>query len=470
MQLVRNGLLLLILLVYLCFLTQSYFWDGVLFSYNIEQVRAGALNFAVLLQPNHLFYSVFGYLVYAAFAGLGLQARAITLLQICNSLASVAVGWLLFRWVQEQTKNLKPAIFGLLLFAFGATWWKYSTDADAYIIAGGLVLLAVLFALKQRPALVAAAACHVAGMLLHELAVFAYAPVLMTIWLTQKPLKTRLRSMGLYVAITALAVAAIYYICYQNVAAQYASFTHWITSYASDTTITRGPLQLLTEYPISCGKLFAGGKLGAIRDQFSPWTLLGLIVCALGLGTCLLAARKPSPLPIPRLDARTRIVLWAWIVPLAVFLAWFDPGNAAHKLFLWAPIVMLIATAAWTQRRAVAIIALTVALTGWNFAAYVYPRSRVAGDPLVAFAYRLANELPRNATVYYAAFSPDDWYLAYFAPKTKWRPLPVTTDSSPSCYESTALSALHPPLAALGKTWALTTKGRNVRVGCMATP
>src|SRR5450755_1533263 len=268
MQLVRNGLLLLILLVYLCFPTRSYFWDGVLFSYNIEQVRAGALDVAVLVQPNHLFYSVFGYLVYAAFAGLRFHARAITLLQVCNSFASVVVGWLLFRWVQEQTKNSKPAIFGLLLFAFGASWWKYSTDADAYIIAGGFVLLAVLFALKQRPALVAAAACHVAGMLLHELAVFAYAPVLMAILLTQKPLKTRLRSVGLYVAITALAVAVVYYICYLNVAARYASFTHWVTSYASDTTVTRGSLQLLTEFPLSCGKLFAGGKLSAIRDQF----------------------------------------------------------------------------------------------------------------------------------------------------------------------------------------------------------
>jgi hypothetical protein len=257
-------------------------------------------------------------------------------------------------------------------------------------------------------------------------------------------------------------------VCYRLGAAHYTTFARWVTSYASDTTITRTPRQLATEYIVSYGKLFAGGKFNAVRDYFSFWTVLGLAVCAAGLVAFLLTLRNQANGEPPLLDARTRRVLWAWILPLAAFLAWFDPGNAAHKLFLWPAIVMLIATAAWSQRHARTLIALSIALAGWNFAGYIYPHSRPDGDPVVAFAHRLAVELPARATVYYAAFSPDDWYLAYLSPRAAWRPLPVKNDGSSVCYETTALAALGPILPAkIQKTWTLAAKGRNIHVACL---
>ncbi len=40
--------------------------------------------------------------------------------------------------------------------------------------------------------------------------------------------------------------------------------------------------------------------------------------------------------------SQSDVLLWAWLVPCAVFLASWDPGSAFHKLFVWPAIVLLI--------------------------------------------------------------------------------------------------------------------------------
>src|SRR5437867_7446655 len=82
-----------ILLVYLCFPTRVYYWDGVAFAQAIED--APALG-ASLIHPNHLLYEVFGYLVFTTVRGLGIDVRALTVLQVMSSVLSAAAALLLF--------------------------------------------------------------------------------------------------------------------------------------------------------------------------------------------------------------------------------------------------------------------------------------------------------------------------------------------------------------------------------------
>src|ERR671915_340070 len=81
----RHPLLLVmfagILLSNLLLLTKNYYWDGIFFSHVIEQ--AAGLD-SSLLHPNHLIYNVLGYLFYCAARSIGLEIRAVEVLQILN--------------------------------------------------------------------------------------------------------------------------------------------------------------------------------------------------------------------------------------------------------------------------------------------------------------------------------------------------------------------------------------------------
>jgi hypothetical protein len=158
------------------------------------------------------------------------------------------------------------------------------------------------------------------------------------------------------------------------------------------------------------------------------------------------------------------MILWTWLVPCAFFLAIWDPGSAFHKLFVWPPIVLLIgAYAAW--KRAAASIGFVIALAAWNFGAFIYPHAHASADPVLVLAEKINRELPKNATIYYRAFSPDDWYVAYFAPGRTWLKLNATPATSPFCLETTALTELAPRRNAT-QSWQLVTGQHNVRLEC----
>ncbi|MBV9265607.1 MAG: hypothetical protein JO061_05505, partial [Acidobacteriaceae bacterium] len=160
----------LVLLIYLLFLTKTYYWDGVLFSIYIESAQNGTMPASVLLHPNHLLYSAFGFLLYDIVMQSGAAIRAITILQVANAILSAYCTLVVFSLAQRLTSSRLRATFAMVLFAFGATWWKFSTDADAYVISVLLCLGAVWFVMSGgRGSLIAAAACHALGMLFHEL-------------------------------------------------------------------------------------------------------------------------------------------------------------------------------------------------------------------------------------------------------------------------------------------------------------
>jgi hypothetical protein len=162
-------------------------------------------------------------------------------------------------------------------------------------------------------------------------------------------------------------------------------------------------------------------------------------------------------------------------LPYLTFLAWWEPGSAFYKLFIWPPIVLLLGCAiaehpAWMSR-ARAFMALSAALAAWNFGAFIFPHSHSSADPVLALAETINRELPKKATVYYKVLSPDDWYLQYFAPGRRWLPLPDKTESLPQagfepvCFETTALEFVdiqaRPRLE-----WQLINSKHHIRLAC----
>jgi hypothetical protein len=454
-------LLACVLALYLAFPTRTYYWDGVLFSLNIESVTQGRASPAMLIHPNHLLYSAFGYVLYRAVLACGLTVRAITVLQIFNMLASTVAAGVLYAIAKRATKSGDIALFCLTLFAFGATWWKFSTDADPYIVSVLLLLLAMYFIAQDRPRLLPAALCHTAAMLFHQLAIFTYPAILAAI-LFRELRKYRIATCLVYASVTGAWVSAGYWICYlQTDRSAYPSFARFITSYASDSDFTRSFGQIIRYYLTSYVKLFAGGKVSLAREYLSVGSGLGLALCLAGLAYAIGRLRRAGQRI--EIDRRFLIVVWTWLLPGAIFLAIWDPGSAFHKLFVW-PAIVLVLGAHVAARNPAASIAFAVAMAGWNFGAFIYPHSHATADPVFQFAQQLDRELPKNATIYYTAFSPDDWYLDYFAPGRLWMKLNGEPQANPYCLDTTALAAS--TRANPVQRWALANEQHNIRIEC----
>ncbi len=470
-----------IVTAYLAFLTQTYYWDGVLFSLDIEGVRRGDFPAAILFHPNHLLYSAAGYAVYSTALACGLHARAITILQVFNVFASALAGGILYVIARRLTRSSSIALFSWLLFAFGANWWKYSTDADSYVISVLLLLLAAMFMLQERPGMVPVGVCHVLAMLFHELAVFTFVPILVATAFNKRLSKrVRIYTSTVYVLFCSASIAVLYVLCYARADHKtYPTLLSWITSYASNSGFTRTFGQIAGSYLGGYVKLVAGGKLVFLRDYFSAAVCVSLCICVGALIYAMYLWRHPSKDAPARAPRGSITFLWLWFLTYAVFLASFDPGSTFHLLFLWPPIVLLIAVylagRAAFRERAGMFIAIAVSIAAWNFAAFIYPHSHASADPVLALAQTIDKQLPRNATIYYRELDADDWYLQYFAPGRHWLPMPreITTAqaiaqsaSGPVCLETTALDALGLHVDSPQK-WDLVNNRHNVRLECL---
>jgi hypothetical protein len=473
-----------VVLLYSFFPTRTHYWDGVLFALNIEGVQRGELPASMLFHPNHLLYSPLGYIVYQALRTLAFSARAITVLQILN-IAAAAVSTLILIGLTRRLTDSRPiTAMCALLFAFGATWWKFSTDANSYIIAILFLLLTLRSVLRVPLRLFAAAVFHVLAMLFHELAVFAYIPVLVVIVFDRQPKPRRLWLACLYLFATASCVGAVYLAAYHYTDhTAYPSLFSWIASRSTTSQTTHRFQQLFGSYVLSYVKLFAGGKLSLIRDFFSASETAPFAICAACVASAVYLFRRPRPRAITEAPTNALRVLWAWFASYAIFFLWWEPASAFYKLFVWPQVVLLsgiyVDRSNALRQRAGGLVALALGLAAWNFGAFMFPHSHAAADPVLALAQQIDRELPKSATIYYEAFAPDDWYLAYFAPGRRWLKLPSPGDRTPTeaknglvCFETTALDkAERNDGIALqidpSRRWDLVTRQHNVRLECL---
>lgn len=470
------------LILYGLFPTRTYYWDGILFSLYVEQVSRGAARIGILFHANHLLYSAVGYCFFEILRACGLAIRALTAFQILNILVSALSGCMVFSLARSITKSRLVPFFCWTLFVFGATWWKFSTDADSYIVTVFLLLLAFRYLLSGAPKLAHIGILHALAMLFHELAIFFYVAVFAAVLLNrQRPRHKLLWAFAAYLTATAGCVAFIYWAAYHS--ADHAAFPtllSWITSRSSDTRATHSIKQIVG-YFFSFGKLFAGGRISLIRQFFGPVILVSLAASLLLAALAIYFFRKPR-VEETSVEQGPIAILWAWLLPSAIFLGSWDPASAFHKLLIWPPIVLLIgayvAKRGSLSSRARGFVALSAALAVWNFGAFTYPHSKDSADPVLALAMRLDRELPKHAVVYYGSLNADDWYLEYFAPGRTWTRLPThsglppETNTAPVCLETTALDQVAGDSRAKldidpDRRWDLVNKQHNVRLECL---
>ena len=279
-----------LLALYLAFLTKAYYWDGVVFAQAIEDVAGRAAPVSSLGHPNHLVYNFAGYFFYRLLRSLGLggDLRAITALQILNCFFSAGSATILFLILRNTLRSTYLPACLTLLFALSATWWKFSTDANAYIPSVFFLLLSFYLVLpERRPHPVWCALSFFAAMCFHELAVIAFPVFALGVYLQDHTLASS-RKLRNVIALTVVssvlivgAYAAAFY--FASGSLNISRLLHWTASYSPDAD-TRFHLSSNLAYSLRGQvRLFFGGRLNLLRGLLNPAIIVLLALLALSV-------------------------------------------------------------------------------------------------------------------------------------------------------------------------------------------
>ncbi|HEU4387474.1 MAG TPA: hypothetical protein VFV34_06730 [Blastocatellia bacterium] len=425
--------------LYLATPTRDYFWDGITFALQIRKAGTGRLD--LLFHQNHLLYNLFGFGLSGLGRILGLDVRTLSLLQIANSLIAAAGISTFYTTVKRVTGDRYAAGVAAGFLGVGATWWKLSTDADAYIAAVVLLIVCVNSLLREGPRYWTASLAFGLAMLTHELASL-FSVALLTILILSRSDKRRRD--GLLLTLTAgwalaLAVYAVCGFALYRISDPVA-LLRWVTSNPSALPLQWNPLPGIWPSARANLDLIAGHGVSVFLKHPGPlgWSLAGLAALA-----CIVAA-------IPAFERlrmisrsgvlsslRTRpsvpaMLILSWIVPYLAFLLFFEPQDPYLRLFYAPAIAMGLGLVVAIARRhrtegtyprilAGAAASAVSALALFNLAFFIAPHMRAESNPLVVAAKAARVRWDSKTVIYYAARNEADTTFEYFNEQTDWR-------------------------------------------------
>jgi len=424
-----------ILAVYWLFPTKNYYWDGIFFARVIEDAQQ--LNTS-LLHPNHLLYNVFGYFFYQAARSLGLNWRAVEVLQVTNSLVSVLSAVVLYRilslWLRSHL-----ALLLTLVFAFSATWWQFSIDADAYILSVFCLLLAFRYALpefKPRPFVVAV--FFILAILVHQLAVWCYPVLALSLWwqTSASPHQRALTLIRFSVTVVGTVLGAYVLSFYLILGTLHLPrFLAWISSYSPDASFSFDLLSNLGYTLRGHLRLFFNGRLTLLKGLLTPPIigLIGLLIVLLvvWLGLMVRKLRNtswPSVTKISR-DRVVRLVA-LWILTYLAFLFFWLPHNTFYRLFYLPAIILLlgrvvsISKGGSAEKRSYGLLFFVSLMILGNFLFFAFPYSHPEKFPPLAAALDMNAVWKPGTVVFYGSENSNNNLFHYFNRSTIWRPLP----------------------------------------------
>ena len=428
--------------IYLAFPTRNYYWDGITFARTIESAR----EFKSLIHPSHLLYNVVGYLFFHLLQTVGLNLRAITALQTLNGLLSASAAVVFFSILKSSFRSLYLATFLTLLFGLSATWWKFSSDADAYIISVLLILISFRFILPhQKPRPLVVAILYAASMCFHQLAIF-FGPVLMVglAYQTKRKLSSFLQFGLVSVGLTTAAYFYCFHISAQSINPQ--SFLRWVTYYSPDASFSFSFWHNLGYTLRGNARLFLSGRFNLLEGLINPiivilLVLLVIVFCFLGF---LLVRNFQRPgintlRKLFRLEENRPLLILSlvWLSIYLLFLFVWLPQNTFYRLFYLPSLVLIIGLLARVRDDKVEyqpkyrLAVFTVAVGLVNFLFFIFPYSHVEKFPPTRFALEMNQLWTTKTVIFYGFENADENLVGYFAPNTMWVRLsePVTLEN-----------------------------------------
>jgi len=434
------ALFTLIAAIYLGFLTKNYFWDGIAFAQAIES--APQLH-PSLVHPNHLIYNLVGYIFYRALQLVGFNLRAVTALQILNSLCSALTAVLLFRILKVTLRSIYYAITLTLLFAFSATWWKYSTDANAYIPGILFLLLSFYFALPLRkPSPVLVASIYALSLCLHQMAIIFFPVLAFAIFVQDEalPQKRRLLNCLLFSVSAGVLTLGVYVYVFYLLTGGFnpGHFCRWTLSYAPDDSFGFRPWINIGFTLRGHNRLFFGGRFNAISGLINPF-IVSLMVVWVGLFLTLVVKvvrtlRNPgwawlSAISKDPQRRKLAILCVLWSVVYLIVLYFYVAHHTYYRLFYLPALIILLGlmldsyqqVAGSSRKYRLAIFVALFTIT--NFLTLIFPYTHVEKYPPLAFALEMNKVWPRHTVIYYGSANSDNNLFKYFSPGTNWKKL-----------------------------------------------
>lgn len=427
---VRWVITLVALCAYLLLPTKNYYWDGIGFSQTIED----STGIATLLHPNHLLYNVVGAVPYRILHAGNFDVRAVDVLQRLNAVFGAAAVYCLFGILVRLGASTSVAGWLVSAFAFSGTWWRFSTDADAYILAALLlVLCAALLTRNSPPNPVGVGILHAGAMLIHELAI-VFVPVALVGLAVRKDCETSgwKSRRGLVIVIYALVAGTItggVYLWSYAVVRGPASVTGlvaWALSHSTDSAFNYRFGASVAVSIRSWIQVVFSGRPGAV-DYSSPVTV-GLVsgmlatACMLAWSICSKVRRNGIKIRVWNVSGfRLGCV---WVGSFACFLVFWLPHNTFYKLLALPGLIVLLTSCIPPSKRVatkspLALFVVLMVLCNLTFA--IIPYSKESANSAVEFAIGLKTRLERGAIVYFRVFNSDDWLARYFNPQTSWK-------------------------------------------------
>jgi hypothetical protein len=403
------AVLALPLCFYLCLPTYNFYWDGVAFAISIEK----APPVAGLLHPNHLGYTFWSYCLYKMSRMLGIGSRALFVMRTANGVLSALCVLLLYVCFRLRKSTVEMSALTALMFGFSATWWRFASDANAYVPSIFLLLCAYLI-VEHSKATALAGLAHAAAMVFHELAIL-FLPVA----LIQLRRSGRKSACAAYTASALIPVTAAYAWAYDAMSGKPAlsGFISWITSHSSDSKFVFNPVQNAALSVRGTFRLFFGGKPSDFAGDY----------LSMGAAIVLVAAVVSFVIAIWR-AARTRMSfsrpslhLVVWVCVYIVFLFVWMPQNTFYRLFYLPALVAIICTALPdlpSTRNALRLFVSILFL--WNFVFVAYPQSRPEYNAPLRFALANRKTWPAGTPIAFHRFHPDLWTISYFNPQASW--------------------------------------------------
>jgi hypothetical protein len=418
------------LIVYLSFPTRNYYGDGIGFADDIESAHSDP---SLLFHANHLIYDSVGYVAWKAVQVLQPNVRALSVLQIMDSFFGAASAAVLCYILYALFDSPYIAVWLSFGFAFSATWWKFSTDADSYTASTFFLITSVLFLLpsrKSKPTVLALA--HTAAMLLHQLALLFYPACVIGLWYqTRKyPLKKRLAAVAQYSLLASGMTIAAYVFAFH--------FTHgtlepgkmvsWISSHSYNSAFSFELGRNLFTSAAGNVKLFMGGRMRFIQETWG-FFIASTAVVAIGFLVMLIWRLKQTGVPLlqwPKVRfAPINRICVVWITVYVVFLVVWLPQNTFYRLFYLPALIVLAGTfIASSRNRGHTVLALAVGfLFSVNLSSSIYPASQPVLNHTEQFARSMQAVWTPGTIVYGNVYADENLTIKYFNPQVTWKKL-----------------------------------------------
>ncbi len=429
-------------IIYLAFPTRVYYWDGIVFAQTIEDAASMSPS---LVHPNHLIYNFAGYGFYKLLLALGFHVRALTALQILNCLLSVVCAGVMYSILRDTLRSVYLSVCLTLLFAFTATWWKFSTDANAYIPSVLFLLISFYLILpdrKVRPLLVGLT--FFLAMAFHQLAVLTFPMLVLGVYLQDGPASTkrRLINVVLFSAIAIVLIVTTYGYLFYLASGTFdvAKLIRWTASFSPDAETGFHWWSNLQYSLRGQVRLFFGGRFNLLKGITNPFVVVLMI--ALGSAVIfliiqlirnagrILSFRRVRGLQLTTRQKTVLLLSLVWAGIYLVFLYFWLPQNTFYRVFYLPAFILtfgLVITGFRSERPRWITAAFVVAVALANFLFLIYPFSHVEKYPPLAFALEMNREWAAGTVIYYGRKNSDEALVRYFNASTHWRLMGTTS-------------------------------------------